>query len=94
MDCQGLHKHKKILKKFPQQYICKNCTHPKGHFDYHSSQLRLQEAEKLDSACKLENLFLRDEPTSESEEVEVIDGKKEDDISKNIIREYGKNISL
>jgi hypothetical protein len=56
--------------------------------------LRLQEAEKLDSACKRENLFLRDEPTSESEEVEVIDGKKEDDISKNIIRKYGKNISL
>jgi hypothetical protein len=61
--------------------------------------LRLQAAvekspKALDSAIKLENIFLRDDqPMSGSEEVEVIDGKKEDDISKNILK-FGKNISF
>jgi hypothetical protein len=84
----------KILAgKISKDYICENCTNLNGHFDYDSSLSRL---ESSPSAAKLEKILLRNNPlTSGSKVFELdIDGKKEDEISKNILSRVGKNISL
>jgi hypothetical protein len=95
-NCEGLkiNEMKILAEQFSQDYICKtDCANLNGHFDYDSSISRLKSSP---SATKLEKILLRNHPlTSGSKVFELyINGKKEDEISKNILSSVGKNISL
>ena len=81
------------MHRLTEDYLCSFCTHVYGIYDFPAALKRLENASKrgmLESAVRMEHIFMRNTPYVETKAKEEQFGTGIDPVAQDILRRVGK----
>ena len=84
----------RVLHRLTEDYLCSSCTHVSGVYDFPGALTRLEDAARLgmlESAAKMERIFLRGTPPVRMRADEMQFGTRTlDVVAQHILRNFGE----